>query len=817
MRKLGWMMGIAVVATAAVADVKIVEDGKPVAKVFVSRTDPAAKELVNGWQDGRRGARFIREDREAALRDYFSNALFDLVRVVEKSSGARLEIVTVEAASEITEPAVVIGSLARECGVRPVAHDDYGQAFVIRTEGRRVYLAGEGRLGDVYAVYALLNDAGCEWVMPGELGEVVPESRTWSASASREESPSFRIRAPWESSLRDKAGHNEYVKWQIRNREQVRILNRGIDMYEDRMDWHFYPRKNWDKWFAEHPECAARVFAPDGTVTYNRSQLNTTAPASVELELMQLRELWARNGWGKDERHIVRWGPADNDSFDNSAESLAINQARPEPICGGIDQTDIVYRFMRRVLERAVQEFPNVILMTLVYNRYEGFPSREDAKPHPNARFFIADISPSRLHGACDAAISPTRAYYKRSLEAWAACGRPPALYHYNWNLAEGTLPYSRLRIIGEDLPYEHSLGIPGYFDEQAQGLSYSAAHDWLLAKMMWNVKLDWRRETERFCRLAYGGGWREMYDYWMRVTDRHAQSGDESGAFYAARNLWTRAEWGKLNLLLTAAQAKCARPEERRRVAVAAYSVKQLGNFLDFTEAYGRYDFRAASAAVAKMLSDDAAERGGDYPNSAWRSSAKMIERRIKRFADGALAYSTGANRIVAKIPERMRMQVNPNFTGAQLNLQSPKLKDGQFPEVSTWSTTVSAQGLTTIRSGELWYRTKMPTPEVRLDEGEGIGLFLGGFDNQATVYVNGVSAGTCTGFARPGVWDVTELLNRNGEENSIVFCIARTANSEAMTGGILYPGFLFCGPRVKPADKSSSTPQIVVPGMGN
>ena len=119
-------------------------------------------------------------------------------------------------------------------------------------------------------------------------------------------------------------------------------------------------------------------------------------------------------------------------------------------------------------------------------------------------------------------------------------------------------------------------------------------------------------------------------------------------------------------------------------------------------------------------------------------------------------------------------------------------------------------------MRSGELWYRAHIKTPKTSLGEGEGIGIFLGGFDGTATVYVNGTKAGSAGGFARPAVFDLTGRLAPEGGENLVVIRIARRQNAEVLTGGLLYPSFLFAGPRVPPANGAEDAFEIILPGAG-
>ena len=41
--------------------------------------------------------------------------------------------------------------------------------------GKGVGLYGESMLADSYAVYTFLDQLGCRWFMPGELGEIIPQ------------------------------------------------------------------------------------------------------------------------------------------------------------------------------------------------------------------------------------------------------------------------------------------------------------------------------------------------------------------------------------------------------------------------------------------------------------------------------------------------------------------------------------------------------------------------------------------------------------------------------------------------------------------
>ena len=60
----------------------------------------------------------------------------------------------------------------------------------------KVYLAGRGDRGTVYAVYDFLeNDIGCRWLQPGQDGDFVPRlSEIRLKAGRREETPVFAFR-----------------------------------------------------------------------------------------------------------------------------------------------------------------------------------------------------------------------------------------------------------------------------------------------------------------------------------------------------------------------------------------------------------------------------------------------------------------------------------------------------------------------------------------------------------------------------------------------------------------------------------------------
>ena len=54
-----------------------------------------------------------------------------------------------------------------------------GDAILMKTDGNKLLLLGSNERSTLYSVYAFLEEVvGCRWVMPGEIGEVIPRTKT---------------------------------------------------------------------------------------------------------------------------------------------------------------------------------------------------------------------------------------------------------------------------------------------------------------------------------------------------------------------------------------------------------------------------------------------------------------------------------------------------------------------------------------------------------------------------------------------------------------------------------------------------------------
>lgn len=138
-----------------------------------------------------------------------------------------------------------------------------------------------------------------------------------------------------------------------------------------------------------------------------------------------------------------------------------------------------------------------------------------------------------------------------------------------------------------------------------------------------------------------------------------------------------------------------------------------------------------------------------------------------------------------------------DPYRGGEVMEYFNPQIEDTDWLKTKTYSTTWDAQGLGNLHDGAAWYRYRFDRPQLQDDQA--LGLFLGGFDDQARVWLNGVPIGASTiGLSKPAAYDLSRALKK--DDNLLAIEIVRNSKlNELGTGGIIRPSFLFAGPKLE------------------
>ncbi len=717
----------------------------------------------------------------------------DLNYHIKKMSGTVLPVRTGSAAANV--PAIVLE-----------LKDGKQDAFTINSEKERITISGRDGFAISNGIYEMLNRLGCDWVFPGETGEVIPKKSTIDTGVYKVYGkPDFAVRYPWQTGSDGRASAYEihsFTQWKLRHKLHLTRNNHPLMM----LGGHVFDRliKRYKEIFDADPDMYALVRQLDGTYIRRGMQVETTNPKVIALFERYIREIFAKNKWPKDKKVCISVGPADSTGYSESIESQMASSGRIDPVTGRKDFSDLQILLCNTLLERLEKEFPNLHLGFYLYNVHSDYPVRY--KPHPKIVLVLADITHSRLHSTLEEQ-SKTRRYYKSILEKWKNTPNAKFFRGYNWNLAENVMPYSKLIIWNDDLPYYKSVGVLGVYNETAKGASNLAVSNYLEAKMLWDTKLKWRDVLKTFCKNAYGKAALPMEKYYTAITLRQSQAGMEAGSFHAFPLIYDLKFVSQMRKLFDEARKLADTDLIKERIRIAELSLNALEGFLKFKAAYNNFEFAKAKNIFDKLAADLKAE--SDKRRNIISPGGHLY---LKRFHEAAVTqsfkYSQAPYKIVHKIPNELKTMFDQFNAGNVMGYYSTKLNDRYCIKTATFSSTWDAQGLMGYRSGSVWYRIPFP----KLKE-KSAGLFVGGVDNVVRVWCNDKYIGMGRGFARPFTFDLTGLLNENGN-NMLVIQVQRHGNSEVGTGGILYPCFIFTGPQLEKRAPDGKLEYRLLPG---
>jgi hypothetical protein len=441
------------------------------------------------------------------------------------------------------------------------------------------------------------------------------------------------------------------------------------------------------------------------------------------------------------------------------------------------------------LLKRLEGEFPNLRLGFYLYSWHSEFPVRY--KPDPRIVVVIADISYSRLHSTLEPV--PTRRYYRGVMDKWAKTDNVKFFRGYNWNLAENFLPYSKIKMWADDLPLYHRMNVQGVYNESAMGWATLGPSNYLEAEMLWNVDADAKAVLAKYCRAAFGAGAPCLEEYYDALTRRQSEARVEAGSFHSFHLIYDMDFVRRGQALFDKAAAAAALSAERERIAHMRFPLDQLGEFLELRELQFAFRFAEADALLKRMIA--AREEAMKEAGQQWvgGGSVKMLRRFFAEPVEQSAIYSSAPYRRVYDLPDELPTGFDAWNGGAEMGYADPGVNDSRWTKTKTYSTPWSAQGLSGSAIGSVWYRVRLP----ELPDGP-IGFMLGGCDSLARVYVNGEFVGEGRGFAKPMAFDLTGFT-KPGAGNLLAVQVQRSGDSELGTGGMIYPSFIFTGPRLK------------------
>ena len=738
MRNL-WLLLVLMVLSESRA-MELVRDGKAVATVVV---EPQA--LSEAKKGGRRG--LVADDSLAAQV---------LVDWVKKITDVALPVAT---SAPADGPAVYVGAAAIKAGLKLDAIVSPSQEGLrVASDGQRVLLAGQNGTATVKAACRLLEELGCRFLMDELLGEVYPRTRTLAVGKlDITEKPAFLYRTIWGSQWFSEG------LWRIWNGAGGVELNMGHA-------WGRYVPKDT---FQHHPE----YFALRGGERKPSDWYCTSNP--------ELRKLFADSVVA-----AIRAGgrnpsisPPDGTGYCQCPACRAQDDPKSlEPSSGQVNMTNRYVDFDDDVARRVAAVAPDSILSFYCYADYTQAPTAK-RKLSPNLCAWIAPIRYCRVHRIGDPDC-PSRRQLEQMLDGWSEVATRIGYRTYNFNLAEGLVPFSLISVWKHDIPYLKRKGCLGVNLESLENWEIYGPHMWLSIRLAYDPDANADALMDDFFTKFYGpkaGPF--MKDYWMGIDAAFAGLKCHSGSFYAVHLVYTPEFIAQCqDRLRKAAEAARGDDAYQARVAMHAEGFGNAVQYVGLREAMNKGDFAEAKRIYGELLARNEVEYKKGFGN---HYTLIYLKRFLGTHVEAGAAATAPPNKLLGVLPDTWRLGYDKEDAGIAKGYHQPSFDDSGWKAVATYSSTLDAQGLPDEKT-ILWYRTRFTAPEPTAK----MALFFTEVDGTSTVFVNGKEVGTGPKRRTPFEVDVTGAV-RPGE-NLVAVRVDHSKITELFLGGIIRPVLL-------------------------
>lgn len=700
----------------------------------------------------------------------------ELVEYIEKMSGVKLPLLSI--AADGLEPVladvrvnghipIILGGAARPRLNGDLDNEPRG-AFVLYAEQDLVIIAGHEE-GTYYGVIELLEQLGCRWFMPGDLGTIVPELKTVQVREQRTiQRPSFTSR--W---------------FQMPDRDWQMRVRCGGDIFRGRHGIKAPPyvrdKDTGEFGPAEHAEYYGLVNGK--RVPRQHCISNPKLLAYVIADVKSHRQA----GRGPD----IGLGPNDGTGFCECESCRALDAGDWDPFSNEPSVTDRYIWFYNQVLKGVEDEYPDTKLSYYLYHSYMRPPVRE--KPDPRIVGALAPIALDRVHGFSNP-VAPEKSYLRWLYQEWGKI--MPELYDRGYwsNLACPGFPFIIVHRLRDEIPACHELGVKGWRVETFPNYGPQFPSMYIAGKLMWNHQADVDALLADCYDKFFGPAAAPMGRY-ITLMDAALRDGD-----HATGSAWDMPHFYPPTLRKQARALLDQAADLTKDKGVYAQRVTMITQTFDMLEAFNammaarvQVDFIAAKAELDKL--DAIANELMAYKPVPMLSAGKHSTyvgymRRFFRFCtEQGHERVTGGNKLIAAAGDQWQFQIDPAKVGQDIGLWRDDITGGSWQTIRTSSSSWSNQGLRYYK-GLAWYRQTVEVPADAV--GQRIFLWCGGVDESAMVWLNGQVLGISHAASMyPFELDATHAV-RPGN-NVIVFCVANEVVNEIGTGGILAPVILY------------------------
>jgi hypothetical protein len=770
------VVSLHLIASSALADLTIVRDGQPRAAIFVPKrllddatTNP---EPVSVWR------KRTTEDHRRRLRE----SVKDLAGILQRISGAKIDIVAGNPGGNERRVPILIGELAEKKFGEPQQTFPFQQGFRIVVANDGIGLIGESDLATSYAIYTLLDQIGCRWYMPSEMGEVLPSLKTITLQEQDVSTGPYTIyRGMWYCD-------NDFAR---RNRMG------GMELAAGHALEGTVPKKLRE----EHPEIRAII----GGKPHPR-KVKWTHPlvaTGIADELLARLE--------KDPNiPTFSLSPDDGIGWDESDDTKH-DTGDFDPATQMVSKSDRLILLTSRVAERVTAKYPHVKFGVLAYADYTRPPLRQ--KVHPAVVPQIAPITFSRAQPMTDDG-EPNNKALRYLVEGWGKAAPATSYYFYGFNLAEVSSPNPMIAKWSTDIPIIYKKGNCRYWQPETITNFETTFHaHYLGQRMAWDPTQDPAKIIDELHDKFYGHAAKDMAQYWHHIDDAWTKTPEYAGCGFGHLHRWTKERLAKAREIMDRAIAHCQTESEKSRVLLASESLTQFERFMKLRRdlADGRFASLAEEAEQYRQRLNALAEQYESqfaFAKMRWTRDRTLGVRYFDAFYKKTYddASRIAAKYVILKSPIRnWRIRVDKSAdkdkaaSGELAGWHQTDFDDSKWRTTDCAIDTWSKLGLHNYM-GSLWYRARIST--AKGDRNKPVKLWLAATDGRVKVFVNGKHIvykndkgevfDTFSGYCQPVSFDITTALNPAGDNQISLLCTREFLN-ELGTGGLLGPAMIY------------------------
>lgn len=431
----------------------------------------------------------------------------ELQHYINVISGVQIEIKEIKNTTELKriKCPIVIGKLAQDIGVSPPNSKFGVDGHTIEVTKNRILLVGETPMATYFSVALLLEKIGCRWYMPGELGEIIPKTKTITLKlGTTNVVPDLWNRMMWYSGGKNTKEEVERMGiWLLRNRQ-----------YGERA----YVGHAWNgilspkHYFEQHPEWFALIGGKRNPV-----QLCTTNKDMIKQFIYNLKEQIKNNP------SSTWWTLSPNDG---AAFCECINCKSLDPGLNDITMsnlplvTDRLLVFYNEVIDSVISEYPDKYFTFFAYVNHLAPP--KNLKIHPRLIPVITPITYSRYH-EMNSKNSETQRALAAYVKEWAEKVDFLLYYTYSYNLGDQLLPYTKEHQIKHDWPFMFNHKLAGVTIETNKSWSNLLPWYYLMAKLNVDMDTDLAQVEKEFYENFFGNAAPYMKQYMKLLSDSYS------------------------------------------------------------------------------------------------------------------------------------------------------------------------------------------------------------------------------------------------------------------------------------------------------